>query len=179
MTPFEIADRIANLAEKTGPNLADLIRVSARFARTAMDKRYGQLLIQLPGVVESFGEYVDLANAEFNSNSIRVGAGVPVEAGPVRRLFAKRIRQRLAEQLKTNGFGLIGGDATPLPDEKVAELLGTVTDSAILTGAVKVGGFGDGKFLDAIGRFVDWIKDHEEQILAVLKWLLTILAMFA
>lgn len=105
-------------------------------------------------------------------------AEMVIGQGPARRLLANLIRHRVSKELQKNGFKLIGGNPRPLSAAEAEKLLDRLDDEQLIEGAKAAGGLGDGKILDALGRLVDWIVAHQDQILAILKWVLTLLALF-
>lgn len=104
-----------------------------------------------------------------------------VRERPGRRLFAKLIRSRLASRLQKDGFALAGGNPKPLSEEQAWELVDRLDDDTVIAAAVqsKAEGLGDGTLLDKLGNVIQWIIDHKEQILAIVKVLMTLLALFA
>jgi len=104
-----------------------------------------------------------------------------VRERPGKRLFAKLIRARLATRLQKDGFALVGGNSKPISEEKAWELVEQLDDDTVVAAAVqsKAEGLGDGTLLDKLGNVIQWIIDHKEQILAIIKVLMTLLALFA
>lgn len=96
--------------------------------------------------------------------------------GPARRFFVDVARRRLQERLEKDGFALIGKDATPLTPAQAEQLVGRLSDDVIVTGAIESGAVGDGKLLDRLGAIVEWLVAHQDQILLLLKFLMTLLA---
>lgn len=105
-----------------------------------------------------------------------VGATQGRRLGPARRFFVDVIRRRLADRLQQDGFSLIGKDPTPFSAAKAEELVGRLNDEQIVAGAIESGAVGDGKLLDKLGAIVEWLVDHQDQILLLLKFLLTLLS---
>lgn len=111
-------------------------------------------------------------------------APTPIEARgdrlrPGERLFTSVVRHRVSEQLQRHGFAAVGGNPTPLTREQAAALLARVDDGQIVEAARHSGAVGDGSFLDRLASVLSWLADHKEEILAVVKIILTILALFA
>jgi hypothetical protein len=97
---------------------------------------------------------------------------------PGARLFCTVVRRRAKREMERNGFALAGGSDMPITDSaKIAELLEQLDDTQIMSAAMECGALGDGKFLEFLTKAIDWIVDHQDQILAVLKIVLSILMM--
>ncbi len=97
-------------------------------------------------------------------------------------LYCRYIRNRVRRQLKKDGFTIIGkGSNKPLVDNEIDKLFeqAQVTDAVILGYSMQSGAIGDGKFLAWLGKIIDWIADHQEEILAVIKFIIGLLAIFA
>lgn len=95
------------------------------------------------------------------------------------KLFAKVIRNRVASQLKTDGFALVGGNAKPLTHMEAWSLLGNLEDSAIVAAAVETGKVGEGGgLLDSLAKVLQFLVDHKDQILAIIKIVMALLAVF-
>ncbi len=96
-------------------------------------------------------------------------------------LFCRYVRHRVRKQLKQDGFALIGKTNKPLTDAQIDDLFeqAQVSDTVIMGHARQSGAIGDGKFLEWLGKIVDWIADHQEQILAIIKFIMALLAIFA
>jgi hypothetical protein len=98
---------------------------------------------------------------------------------PGGRLFCTVIRRRAKREMERNGFALAGGSDMPVSDGMINDLLRQLDDTQIMSAAMECGSLGDGKFLEFITRAIQWIVDHQDQILAVLKIVLSILMMLA
>jgi hypothetical protein len=96
---------------------------------------------------------------------------------PGGRLFCTVVRRRAKREMENNGFSLAGGSSMPLHESKIAERLGQLDDTQIMSAAIECGALGDGKFLEFLTKAIQWIVDHQDQILAVLKIVLSILMM--
>lgn len=96
-----------------------------------------------------------------------------------RRLMAKLIRNRVASQLQKDGFAQAGGSDKPLDKLAAWNLLANLDDDALIAAAQQTGALGDGKLLDRLGDVLQWIADHREEILAIIKLVLGILMLFA
>jgi hypothetical protein len=99
--------------------------------------------------------------------------------GPARRLLARLVRHRLSEQLQRDGFALVGGNPKALTKAEASQLLANLDDDTLIAGTQVSGGLGDGKILDTLGKILDWIIANQDKILAVVKFFLTILMVFA
>lgn len=96
--------------------------------------------------------------------------------GPARRFFIDVTRKRLAERLEKDGFALIGKDPTPLTAAQAEQLVNRLSDDQVIQGAVESGAIGDGKILDRLSALVDWLIAHQDQLLKLLQFLMTLLA---
>jgi hypothetical protein len=96
---------------------------------------------------------------------------------PGGQLFCSVIRRRAKREMERNGFQLAGGSDMPVADAMIADLLEQLDDTQIMSAAMECGALGDGKFLEFITKAIQWIVDHQDQILAVLKIVLSILMM--
>ena len=94
------------------------------------------------------------------------------------RLFAKVIRNRLRERLQKDGFALIGGNPKPLTDLEAAVLVNRLDDSELVAAAVQTKAVEDGSLFDKLGGVIDWLLSHKDQILSIIKVLLSLLALF-
>ena len=104
--------------------------------------------------------------------------------GPIRdrvreRLLLTIIRHKAIARMQRDGFALANGDKTPLSAEKAEQLYEKLTDEMVLAAAREaspqtVGKLGDGTLL---ANLIQWIADHQEEILAILKLVLSILAL--
>lgn len=103
---------------------------------------------------------------------------VGVTFRPFRKLFMRVCRARAARLMESEGFGLIGGEPSPLPASRVAELLSHVEDDDVYTQAMAVGAIGDGAFLQALQNLVDWVISHQDQIMKIVQIIMTIAALF-
>lgn len=108
-----------------------------------------------------------------------VGSDVEGREKPGHRLFAKFMKNRLAAQLQKDGFASVGGDPKPLTRGRAWELVDRLDDETVVAAAVQSKAVGDGAFLDRLGNVIQWLVDHKEQILSVIKFLMTLLAVFA
>lgn len=100
------------------------------------------------------------------------------EAREGRKWFAKVIRARAAKELQRDGFKLVGGPEKPLDERAAWALVAKLDDDALVAAAKQTGAIGDGSVLDRLGSVLQWIVDHQEQIVAVIKIVLTILMAF-
>lgn len=111
-----------------------------------------------------------------------VGASVEGDlhrSGPAKRLLVSVIRKRAAAELQANGFKSIGGDPRPLSREEAERLLSHLDDEQILVGAHERGKLGDGTILRRLGAVFEWIVAHKEEIAEIVKWVLSLLVLFA
>jgi hypothetical protein len=98
---------------------------------------------------------------------------------PGHQLFCRVVRKRAAEALVADGFNAVGGNPTPLSKAKAEELLSQLDDATVINIARTSGAIEDGKFLDRLDTVLKWIVDHREQIMTVVKLVLSLLALFA
>lgn len=111
-----------------------------------------------------------------------MGAAPEVGAGwrPFRRLLVARVKRRALEQAIADGET---EEAFYAAWARAADA-GSLTDASVYAVAIatapEVGAIGDGRILDAIKRIVDWLADpaNREKILAIVKWVMSLLAMF-
>ena len=97
------------------------------------------------------------------------------------RIVLALLRHRAVAQMQKDGFRLIGGKEKPLTKEEAVALYDRLTDDVVI-GLVKEASpktwaaVGEGGFL---ARLIQWIKDHPEEVAAIIKLILTLLAAFA
>jgi hypothetical protein len=97
------------------------------------------------------------------------------------RVMLQLLRHRAVAQMQKDGFKSIGGKEKPLTKEEAEALYDRLTDDVVI-GLVKEaspktwGAIGEGGFL---ARLIQWIKDHPEEVAAIIKLILTLLAAFA
>lgn len=95
------------------------------------------------------------------------------------RVLLAVVRSRAIRQMEQDGFALVGRSGTPIMRGRAEALYAQLTDDVVI-GAVKeaspaaYGALGDGTLL---GNLVKWIVEHQDEILAILKLVLTILAL--
>lgn len=99
---------------------------------------------------------------------------------PRQRLFAERVRHRLAERLQRDGFALAGGDPTPLTRDQAERAVGKLTEAQVFGAAYSAGAWtqiGDdgGGLLGFIQRVAQWFRDHPEVLEAIMKILMSLL----
>jgi hypothetical protein len=114
----------------------------------------------------------------------KVEAPVPAEKlfdGKLReRILLSLVRHRAVAQRQKDGFKSIGGKEKPLTREE-AEALYDRLDDEVVIGLVKEASpktwaaAGEG----FLARLIQWIKDHPEEVAAIIKLILTLLAAFA
>jgi hypothetical protein len=99
-------------------------------------------------------------------------------------IFFKHARKQAIEELTTNGLGLIGM-AHPAMSAKEATKLVNMIDDETLEHNLKdmqekkiIGDLGDGKIFQLLDRFIQWIKDHKQEIIEFVKIILSIIAIF-
>ena len=96
-----------------------------------------------------------------------------------KRLLLKLVKARAVERLTTHGFKDAGkADSKPLSREKAKALVAEVDDEVILKHIVEKYGdeIGEGGKLESL---LQWLVDHKEQILQLVKFIVTLLALFA
>lgn len=104
--------------------------------------------------------------------------------GPIRDRLRERVvlsivRHRAIDRLEREGFTLIGKDSRPMSRERARELVDRLDDETLI-GCVReaspqvYGKLGDGQLLS---NLMTWIADHQEEILAILKLILSILVL--
>jgi hypothetical protein len=177
-------------------DLADGLNVLAPFLDRKFPPKPGDIPVMRRETFDtttfpSSGGDVALMSDDFAAVSFR---------GPLRRVgekrFLRHVKDAVAKELKANGFALVANDlaaqgvTVKAPKAftdgviaamwKKAERDGGLTDEAILAYAAtpEVGALGDGKILEFLGRIWEWIVAHKEEILAVVKFILTLLALF-
>ena len=96
------------------------------------------------------------------------------------KIAAEHFRRLASHRLQEDGFALIGGPKTPLKPCCANRLVGKLSDAAVIENARAVGfdPVGDDGGLGFFARLAKWVKDHPEQVQAILKILLTILLAF-
>jgi hypothetical protein len=114
----------------------------------------------------------------------KIEAAPPQVEGPIRdrareRVLLAVVQSRAIKQMEKDGFALVGRNGTPLTRQEAESLYSRLTDEVVI-GAIKeaspkaYGALGDGTL---IANFVKWIADHQDEILAVLKFVMMILAL--
>lgn len=96
---------------------------------------------------------------------------------PVKTLFLDVIKHKTRKALKADGFNLIGKNSTPLTDQQIDTLFSHIDDETILTG-IQDKKLVDGTILDKLTALIDWLVSHESQIMEIVKFLMSILALF-
>lgn len=104
--------------------------------------------------------------------------GVVAGASIRERIFVNVVRQRAVNHLVKHGLKDAAGNITPVSREKAKELVAKVDDATILHAGHTYGALGDGKLLDSLERFINWINEHQEQIKSVIQFLMSIFALF-
>jgi len=94
------------------------------------------------------------------------------------RWFQRVVRNKLLDRLKENGFGDIGKDATPFAHDHAKSLVAKIEDDDIMLAATTVGALGDGTLGGRLKDLMDWVIAHKEQIMIVVKMILSLLMMF-
>jgi hypothetical protein len=109
-----------------------------------------------------------------------VAAGAEVTAR--QRLAGEHFRRMASRRLQRDGFALVGGDKTPLSAAAADKLVEQLTPEVIAESAKAAGVFEQvgegGGLLGFLQRLAQWVRDHPEQVQAILKILLTILMAF-
>lgn len=95
-----------------------------------------------------------------------------------RTILFRKARGRAAKILRKSGFALVGGDATPLSEDQVAAVLGRISDEQIQARLPADFDIGDGRAKQLLANIIQWIKDHKEEILFVIKAILTLALLF-
>lgn len=107
-------------------------------------------------------------------------AAEPVTAR--QRLAGEHFRRLASRELQRNGFALVGGDPKPLAEAAADKLVEKLTDGVIAENAKAARVFEQvgegGGLLGFLQRLAQWVRDHPEQVQAILKILLTILLAF-
>lgn len=146
----------------------------------------------LIGVVIAGGALLLATGLNCVSDKLKNTAAVPAPAnhrveefeGPIRDRLRERVvtaivRHRAVDRLERDGFALIGKDGTPLSRDKARELIERLDDEVVI-GCVReaspqvYGKLGDGTLLS---NLMTWISEHQEEILAILKLILSILVL--
>lgn len=102
--------------------------------------------------------------------------------GFIQNLFLRHIRTETIRHLSKDGLKLIGGsdkqfnfnDAKREVDEAMVQL----TPEGLMVEAVNFRAIGDGKILQRVSDLLTWIVDHKEQILQVIKVIMSLIALF-
>jgi len=99
------------------------------------------------------------------------------------RIVAEHFRRLASRQLQRDGFAVSGGDKTPKPAKDADELVDRLSDVTVIGGMKSFGAFdqvGDapGPVLGFIQKVFQWIRDHPEQVAAIIKFLLSLLMLF-
>lgn len=147
------------------------------------NSKWSELLRDTGDVLDTVADWLD-------SNKILTTAVAPqmegAEAESFSSLFGhgllgRVVRNRVAERLAVDGFALVGGDSTPLTKERIESLFSAaeVSDDVIMARATEMSLFGDGSILSRLGELLKWLMDHKDQILELVKFIMTLLALFA
>lgn len=96
------------------------------------------------------------------------------------KFFAKVIKHRLVAHLTKDGFAFVGGNPKPMDELDAWKLVNKLEEKEIVAAATKTSAVGEnGSLLDKLGNALQWVADHKEQIMALVKLLLGILMLFA
>ncbi len=95
------------------------------------------------------------------------------------KFFGKVIRNRLVAHLTKDGFAFVGGNPKPLDELEAWKLVNKLDDQAIVAAAEQTKSVPTGSLLDKLGNAMQWIVDHKEAIMQVIKFLMTLLSMLA
>lgn len=112
--------------------------------------------------------------------SVSYGSGSEVGADTekrrdARKLFAKVVRRKLADQLQKDGYAMVGGDPKPLDHIQAWSAVNKLDDNTIATAAVESGVVTEGRLLDSLGRIMDWLVAHQDQIMRLVEFLMKLL----
>ena len=140
------------------------------------------LTYQIPDTFKAKLSFDDLQTVQ----ALFAGAGdsrAAVTAGaerltPGERLFVSVVRHHAARELQRDGFKCVGGDPRPLSKAEGETRLGKLDDAQILARARESGRLGDGKFLEKLGKVFEWFYAHKDQIIELVKIVLSLLALF-
>jgi hypothetical protein len=99
-------------------------------------------------------------------------------SGDLRRRFVlRKARSKAVEVLMKDGFKVVGGSPKARTYEDAWKLIDHVDDQSILANIPKNGELWD-NIVQKIQDLVQWIKDHQEEILRIVSIILSLALLF-